>query len=100
MPLYQNTKAIRAAQLLVALVLLAAGLRGTSALVAQAGNAEPDAQLSPEAAASAASKFYRIEEAFQSGRSFGAVQITEPEANSYLRYELSPSFPSFLSHLH
>ena len=97
MGLSSSPIAFRAGQLLVALVLLAAGLRGTSSLVAQAGNAEPDAQLSPEAAASAAAKFYRIEEAFQSGRSFGAVQITEPEANSYLHYGLSPSFPSGLS---
>ena len=93
----RSTIALRAAQFLVALVLLAAGLRGTSSLVAQAGNAEPDAQLSPEAAASAAAKFYRIEEAFRSGLSFGALQITEPEANSYLRYELAPSFPSGVS---
>ena len=89
--------ALRAAQLLVALVLLAAGLRGTSSLVAQAGRAEPEGNLSPEAAESAAAKFYRIEEASRSGRSFGAVQITEPEANSYLRYELSPTFPSGVS---
>ena len=96
---FGRTVAIGTAPLVAALFLFAAGLTGTSSPAAQAGKAEQDGNLSPEAADSAAAKIDRIQEASRSGRSYGAVRITEREANSYLRYELSPSYPPGVSQI-
>jgi len=57
----------------------------------------PPAGISREAAESAAGKFRQIQESSDSGRSFGAVRISETEINSYIEYELAPAFPPGLS---
>ena len=69
---------------------LAVLLVGNPPLAAQDGKAE----LSWDAAQSAAAKFERIEHSHQSGIPFDAVRITEHEANSYLHFELSSVFPA------
>lgn len=87
------------APILLSLFLFAVVLRGTSSPPAPAGQAEQDGDLTPQAANSAAAKFDRIQAVSRSGRSFGVVRITEREANSYLRYEVSPSYPPGVSQI-
>ena len=53
--------------------------------------------VTPEAAESAARKFERVAGAHGSGESFGTIQITEQEANSYLAFELAYAIPAGVS---
>ena len=66
-----------------------------AAIIVAGGFVEPAPaeDLSPEAAASAGAKMEQIREAYESGGSFGMLQITELEANSYLAYEFSYALP-------
>ncbi|MBI3894596.1 MAG: hypothetical protein HY313_01560 [Acidobacteria bacterium] len=61
------------------------------------GNLEWDEGLSEEAAQMAALKFSRINESSQSNRSFGSIELSEQEANSYFRYKMASSLPPGVS---
>ncbi len=53
--------------------------------------------VTPAASESAARKLDRIREAHETGGSFGTVQISEHEANSYLAYDLAYAIPAGVS---
>ena len=53
--------------------------------------------VTPAASESAARKLHQIREAHQTGGSFGTVQISEQEANSYLAYDLAYAIPAGVS---
>jgi len=86
--------------LAIVMLLLDAGIRSASLFpVVAANSAESEASLSREAATAASSKFRLIEQAYDSGESFGALRLTEQEVNSYFEYELAPSIPAGVSNL-
>jgi len=77
-------------------VLFLAAVVAVTAVWAFANPPAPEA-ATPEAAESAARKLKRIEQAHDSGESFGTVQISEQEANSYVAYELAADIPAGVS---
>jgi hypothetical protein len=78
------------------LVIMLALSGGVAAPAVSKTNAA-SADVSQEAARSASEKFDRIGEAHDSGQSFGTIQLTEMEANSYLAYELTEDIPAGIS---
>jgi len=82
-----------AAPLLAIVIVLALGFFFGAAWAAAA----PAEAVTPEAAESAARKFEQIREAHETGGSFGAVRISEHEANSYLAYDLAGAIPPGVS---
>lgn len=88
----KNPVGVVARKWFLAILLVAQSLPG----VAQ-GNLEWDEGLSEEAAQMAALKFSRIHESSQSNRSFGLIEISEQEANSYFRHKMASSLPPGVS---
>jgi hypothetical protein len=57
------------------------------------------AGISKEAAVAVEGKFKQIEQSSAVGQPFGTVHLSEPELNSYVKYDLEPLFPPGLSNV-